>query len=58
MGEGVQHPGPEQLDHVGRHHAVRSVLVGSNGDVTLALAWSSLLVVIFTPIAILRYRHA
>jgi hypothetical protein len=23
MGEGVQHPGPEQLDHVGRHHAVR-----------------------------------
>jgi ABC transporter DrrB family efflux protein len=38
--------------------AVRSVLVGSTGDVTLALAWSALLVVIFTPIAILRYRHA
>lgn len=38
--------------------AVRSVLVGSTSYVTLALAWSALLVVIFTPIAILRYRHA
>jgi len=35
-----------------------SVLVGSTSDVTLALAWSALLVAIFTPIAILRYRHA
>jgi ABC transporter DrrB family efflux protein len=38
--------------------AVRSVLLGSTSDVTLALAWSALLVAIFTPIAILRYRHA
>ncbi len=39
-------------------NAVRAVLVGSTGDVTLALAWSALLVAIFTPVAILRYRHA
>jgi ABC-type polysaccharide/polyol phosphate export permease len=38
--------------------AVRSVLLGSTSDVTLALAWSALLAAIFTPIAILRYRHA
>ena len=38
--------------------AVRSVLVGSTDDLGLALAWSLVLVVVFTPIAVLRYRHA
>jgi hypothetical protein len=33
-------------------------LVGSTSDVGWALGWSALLLVIFTPIAILRYRHA
>jgi ABC-2 type transport system permease protein len=37
--------------------AVRSLLVGSSSDVGLALAWSGLLVLIFTPIAVLRYRR-
>jgi ABC transporter DrrB family efflux protein len=39
-------------------NAVRSVLAGSTSDVTLALAWSALLLVVFTPIAVLQYRHA
>jgi ABC-2 type transport system permease protein len=38
--------------------AVRSVLVGSTSDLALALLWSVLLIGIFTPIAVLRYRHA
>lgn len=38
--------------------AVRSALVGSTSDVALALAWSALLIVVFTPVAVLRYRHA
>jgi ABC transporter DrrB family efflux protein len=38
--------------------AVRSALVGSTSDVALALAWSVLLVVVFAPMAVLRYRHA
>jgi len=38
--------------------AVRSALAGSTTDVVLALAWSALLIFAFTPIAILRYRHA
>jgi ABC-2 type transport system permease protein/oleandomycin transport system permease protein len=38
--------------------AVRSVLLGSTGDLVLALVWSALLIGIFTPIAVLRYRHA
>jgi ABC-type polysaccharide/polyol phosphate export permease len=37
--------------------AVRSVLVGSTSDLALALVWSALLIVIFTPVAVLRYRH-
>ncbi len=37
--------------------AVRSLLVGSGSDVGLALAWSGLLVLLFTPIAVLRYRR-
>jgi ABC-2 type transport system permease protein len=39
-------------------NAVRSLLAGSTSDVGLALAWSALLVVVFTPIAVLRYRRA
>jgi ABC-2 type transport system permease protein len=38
--------------------AVRSLLTGSGADVGLALAWSALLLVVFTPIAVLRYRRA
>ena len=38
--------------------AVRSALVGSTGDVALALLWSAVLIAVFTPIALLRYRHA
>jgi ABC transporter DrrB family efflux protein len=37
---------------------VRSLLVGSTTDVGLALAWSALLLVGFTPVAVARYRHA
>jgi len=38
--------------------AVRSLLIGSNNDVLLALTWSVVLLAVFTPIAVLRYRHA
>jgi ABC transporter DrrB family efflux protein len=38
--------------------AVRSALVGSSGDVGLALVWSALLIAIFGPLAVLRYRYA
>ena len=38
--------------------AVRSLLTGSSSDVGLALAWSALLVLVFTPVAALRYRRA
>lgn len=38
--------------------AVRSSLLGSSSDVGLALAWSALLLILFTPIAIHRYRRA
>jgi ABC-2 type transport system permease protein len=38
--------------------AVRSLLTGSSSDVGLALAWSALLIVVFTPVAVLRYRRA
>jgi len=37
--------------------AVRSLLAGSSSDVGLALAWCALLVAIFTPIAVVRYRR-
>jgi ABC-2 type transport system permease protein len=37
--------------------AVRSLIAGSGSDVTLALAWSALLLAVFTPIAVLRYRR-
>jgi ABC-2 type transport system permease protein len=38
--------------------AVRSLLTGSSGDVGLALAWCALLAVVFTPVAVIRYRRA
>lgn len=37
--------------------AVRSLIAGSTSDLGLALAWSALLIVAFTPIAVLRYRR-
>jgi ABC-2 type transport system permease protein len=37
--------------------AVRALLTGSTSDVGLALAWSGLLLVVCTPIAVLRYRR-
>ena len=37
--------------------AVRSLLTGATADVGLALAWSALLLVVFTPVAVLRYRR-
>ncbi len=37
--------------------AVRSALVGSSNDVGVALVWSGALLLVFTPIAILRYRR-
>jgi ABC-2 type transport system permease protein len=39
-------------------HAVRSLILGSGSDVVLALAWSALLLAVFTPIAVWRYRRA
>jgi ABC-2 type transport system permease protein len=39
-------------------NAVRSLIVGSGSDVTLALVWSALLVAVFTPVAVFRYRRA
>ena len=38
-------------------NAVRAVILGSGSDVGLALAWSALFVVVFTPIAVIRYRR-
>jgi ABC-2 type transport system permease protein len=38
--------------------AVRSLLAGSSSDVGLAIVWSAVLIVVFTPIAVLRYRRA
>jgi ABC-2 type transport system permease protein len=38
--------------------AVRAVIAGSSQDVVLALTWSVLLLAVFTPIAVLRYRRA
>jgi ABC transporter DrrB family efflux protein len=37
--------------------AVRSLIVGSSSDVGLALAWSAALLIVFTPVAVLRYRR-
>jgi ABC transporter DrrB family efflux protein len=39
-------------------NAVRSLIIGGTSDVGLALAWSGLLLVVFTPIAVMRYRRA
>jgi len=38
--------------------AVRALLHGSTADVGLALSWSALLTVVFTPVAVARYRRA
>jgi len=38
--------------------AVRALLTGSSTDVGLALAWSGLLLLVCTPLAVLRYRQA
>jgi ABC-2 type transport system permease protein len=38
--------------------AVRSLTLGHGSDVLLALAWSAGLLVVFTPVAVWRYRHA
>jgi ABC-2 type transport system permease protein len=38
--------------------AARSLIVGSGSDVALALAWSALLLLVFTPVAVVRYRRA
>jgi ABC-2 type transport system permease protein len=39
-------------------NAVRSVLTGGTHDVAIALIWSAALILTFTPIAVIRYRHA
>jgi ABC transporter DrrB family efflux protein len=39
-------------------NAVRALTIGSSHDVVLALVWSALLLAVFTPIAVLRYRRA
>jgi ABC-2 type transport system permease protein len=39
-------------------NGVRSLLAGGTGDVGLALAWSALLLLVFTPVAVLRHRRA
>jgi ABC-2 type transport system permease protein len=38
--------------------AVRSLLAGGSSDVGLALLWSAALLVVFTPVAVIRYRRA
>jgi ABC transporter DrrB family efflux protein len=37
--------------------AVRSLITGSGSDVGLALAWSALLLIVFTPLAVRLYRR-
>jgi ABC-2 type transport system permease protein len=39
-------------------NAVRSLLAGATHDLATALVWSAALLVVFTPIAVIRYRHA
>jgi len=38
--------------------AVRSLIAGGSSDVGLALAWCALLLAVFTPVALVRYRRA
>jgi ABC-2 type transport system permease protein len=38
--------------------AVRALILGSGSNVVPALAWSAVLLAVFTPIAALRYRRA
>lgn len=37
--------------------AVRAVLVGGSSDVVLALAWSAIVFLVFTPLAVVLYRR-
>ncbi len=37
--------------------AVRALILGSTNDLALALAWSALLLIVFTPLAVLLYRR-
>jgi ABC-2 type transport system permease protein len=39
-------------------NSVRSVLLGGSHDLATALIWSVALILVFTPVAVLRYRHA
>src|SRR5215831_7237417 len=39
-------------------NGVRSLLAGGTSDVGLALAWSAALLLVFTPVAVIRYRKA
>jgi ABC-2 type transport system permease protein len=39
-------------------NAVRSALTGGTHDLATALIWSAALIIAFTPVAIIRYRHA
>jgi ABC-2 type transport system permease protein/oleandomycin transport system permease protein len=39
-------------------NAIRSVLAGGSHDLAPALIWSAALLLVFTPIAAIRYRHA
>lgn len=39
-------------------NAIRSVLVGGTTDLSIALIWSAALLLVVTPIAAIRYRHA
>jgi ABC-2 type transport system permease protein len=38
--------------------AVRSALTGGTQDLAIALSWSAALIVVFAPVAVLRYRRA
>jgi hypothetical protein len=39
-------------------NAVRSALTGGTRDLAVALIWSAALVIVCTPIAVIRYRRA
>jgi ABC transporter DrrB family efflux protein len=39
-------------------NAVRSALTGGTHDLAAALIWSAALIIVFMPVAVIRYRHA
>jgi ABC-2 type transport system permease protein/oleandomycin transport system permease protein len=39
-------------------NAVRSALTGGTSDLGAALIWSAALIVVFAPVAVIRYRRA